>query len=94
MVQVGLIGLGTMGRGLAHALARAGLVVHAFEPIAGENLPVPDGVRREKDLSDMIAALARRAQRLEADVSELLETNDNTGRAAAREPQRSGSPDS
>ena len=58
MKQVGLIGLGTMGRGLAEALARAGLSVHAFEPLAGDDVSVPEGVSVGKDLGTMITALA------------------------------------
>ncbi|MDA0653201.1 MAG: NADP-dependent phosphogluconate dehydrogenase [Proteobacteria bacterium] len=55
--QVGLVGLGTMGRGLGHALARAGLSVQACEPLSGEDLIVPDGVALAGDLTAMVAAL-------------------------------------
>ena len=33
MAQIGLVGLGTMGRALAGALARAGLDVQAVDPL-------------------------------------------------------------
>jgi len=56
--QVGLIGLGTMGRGLCHALARAGLSVHAHEPLAGDGVILPDGVILAGDLAAMATALA------------------------------------
>jgi 6-phosphogluconate dehydrogenase len=55
--QAGLIGLGTMGRGLAQALARAGLDVHAFEPLATNGVDVPGGVALDSDLASMIAQL-------------------------------------
>jgi len=55
--QVGLVGLGTMGRGLAQALARAGFSVQAYEPLPGEVLIVPDGVALAGDLTAMVAAL-------------------------------------
>jgi len=54
--SVGLVGLGTMGRGLAHALTRAGLRVAAFEPLAGGGA-APDGVTVYGDLPAMAAAL-------------------------------------
>lgn len=54
---VGLVGLGTMGRGLAQALVRAGLSVHAFEPLAGDAGSVPDGAAHCADLNSMVAAL-------------------------------------
>lgn len=57
MKQVGLIGLGTMGRGLAQALDRAGLTVHGFEPIAGDGVEAPDGVSIEPDLAAMVSHL-------------------------------------
>ena len=56
--QVGLIGLGTMGRGLVLALARAGFDVHAHEPLAGDLFTVPEGVTPASDLASMVAALA------------------------------------
>ena len=55
--QVGLVGLGTMGRGLGHALVRAGLSVHAHEPLAGDDATVPDGVALCGTLNSMVAAL-------------------------------------
>jgi 6-phosphogluconate dehydrogenase len=55
--QVGLVGLGTMGRGLAQALLRAGLSVFAHEPLAGGSTTVPDGVTLAGDLSMMVPAL-------------------------------------
>ena len=55
--QVGLIGLGTMGRGLTQALARAGLEVHAHEPIAGDEFSAPDGVALADDLKSLVTRL-------------------------------------
>jgi len=54
---VGLVGLGTMGRGLARALARAGLDVQAVEPLGGEVAPL-DGVTPRADLAAMVASLS------------------------------------
>ena len=56
--QVGLVGLGTMGRGLAHALVRARLIVHVHEPLPGDDTVVPDGGVLASDLSSMVAALS------------------------------------
>lgn len=57
MGQVGLVGLGTMGRGLAQALTRAGLIVHGFEPVAGDGVEALDGVSIEPDLAAIISQL-------------------------------------
>lgn len=56
-VQVGLVGLGTMGRALAVALVRAEFEVHAVEPMAGAEAIASSGVILEDDLAAMAAAL-------------------------------------
>jgi 6-phosphogluconate dehydrogenase len=55
--QVGLVGLGTMGRGLAQALARGELSVTAYEPQGTDATTAPDGVTLAKDLTAMVSAL-------------------------------------
>ncbi|MBK19283.1 MAG: phosphogluconate dehydrogenase (NADP(+)-dependent, decarboxylating) [Rhodospirillaceae bacterium] len=55
--QVGLVGLGTMGRALAGALAREEFDVFAVEPLASDVKEVPSGVTLEGDISSMVAAL-------------------------------------
>ncbi len=54
--QTGLVGLGTMGRALAEALARAGMEVHAVDPLDAAPMP-PGGVTVHKDMASMAAAL-------------------------------------
>ena len=56
--SVGLVGLGTMGSGLAQALARAGLRVEAFEPSGGARKGVPDSVEMHGNLQAMVGALS------------------------------------
>jgi 6-phosphogluconate dehydrogenase len=53
---VGLIGLGTMGRALVEALARAGFAVHAADPL--DPAPdAPDGVTVHAGIGELAAAL-------------------------------------
>jgi 6-phosphogluconate dehydrogenase len=57
MGQVGLVGLGTMGRALAEALARAGLEVHAVDPLDAAPAAL-GGVTIHPDIGSMVSALA------------------------------------
>jgi len=77
--QVGVVGLGTMGRGLAEALARAGLEVHAFEPM--ENGAAPSGVTLASEQADLVAALAPPAA--SDQLAEVLETTGASRRVSA-----------
>ena len=52
MAQIGLVGLGTMGRALAEALARAGLDVQAVDPLDAAPAPL-GGVILQRDLAAM-----------------------------------------
>jgi 6-phosphogluconate dehydrogenase len=56
MGQVGLIGLGTMGRALAESLARAGLEVHSVDPLDAAPAAV-DGVTIHAGIASMASAL-------------------------------------
>ncbi|MBT5457924.1 MAG: NADP-dependent phosphogluconate dehydrogenase, partial [Rhodospirillaceae bacterium] len=57
MAQVGLIGLGTMGHGLAEALTRAGLEVSAHEPLAGDAVVASGKFALEPDLAALVSKL-------------------------------------
>ena len=57
MGQVGLIGLGTMGRGLAQALASAGLQVHAYEPLQDSQKNSVSDISLVENLEEIVAVL-------------------------------------
>ena len=56
MAQIGLVGLGTMGRALGSALARAGFDVQAVDPLDAAPVAL-GGVTLHADLASMAAAL-------------------------------------
>lgn len=55
-MQVGIVGLGRMGSGIADRLIRAGFDVHGYDPhdAAGDDV---QGLRREESLVDLVRAL-------------------------------------